>query len=398
MSDSFAEMFADEEKKELKKLTPGQKITATVVGISGESIFLDVGAKSEGVLNASEITDEDGNMTIAEGDSLEVFYIRTKGAELMLTTKVGSGSSAEHFEEAYRSSIPVEGTVQEEIKGGFSISLGGKTRGFCPYSQMGLRRVDNASEEYLEKTMNFLITRFEQGGRNLVLSARAILEQEREKKRDELKEILQEGQLVKGEVTSIRDFGAFIDIGGIEGLIPVSEIGWSRVEKIEEYLHVGQKVEAIIKKLDWDNNRLSFSLKEALENPWEKAQQELLPGTLITGKIIRLAPFGAFVSLREGVDGLIHISKLGKGRKIHHPREAVEEGQDIEVTVENFDLEEKRISLAPADYVSEESEEKVQKAEFTKFKANKAKQQKETGGMGTFGDLLEAQLKKKKTQ
>lgn len=367
---------------------------AEIVGISGESVFLDVGAKSEGILNSSEVSDDEGNISVNVGDTIEVYYIRSKGSGLMFTTRVGSGSTPDHLEEAYRSQIPVEGVVKEEIKGGFEITLGGKTRAFCPYSQMGLKRYDNPAEQYLGETLTFLITKFEENGRNLVVSARAILEIEREKLRDQLQTSLEEGQTVEGEITSIQPFGAFLDIGGIEGLIPVSEIGWSRVEKVEEYLSIGQKVSAVVKSLDWEKNRFSFSLKETLENPWEKAEQDLIPGTTITGKVVRLAPFGAFVNLLEGIDGLVHISKLGNGRRINHPREVLEVGQEYEVKVESVDSSSQKISLAPADYVSQEDDQAVEKNEFRNFKKKQKKEK--ASSMGSLGELLQAKLAEKK--
>lgn len=392
-NDSFAALFAEEEQQTQRKLIPGQQLTATVAGISGESIFLDIGGKSEGVLNSSECTGDDGELTVAVGDAVEVYYIQTRGPELMFTTRVGSGSTPDHLEEAWRSQIPVEGKVQAEIKGGFEIKLGGNTRAFCPYSQMGLRRVENGAEHYVDQQLTFLITKFEAGGRNIVVSARAILEREREKQRELLKESLAEGDTVEGEITSIRDFGAFLDIGGVEGLIPISEIGWSRVENVNEYLTEGQKVKAIVKSLDWEKNRLSFSLKETLENPWEKAQESFPPGSTHMGTVVRLAAFGAFVNLAEGIDGLIHISKLGGGRRIHHPREVLEAGQQCEVKIDSFDAEQQKIGLAPADYVSEENKDEDDRTALKKYQES---QPKSNQNMGSLGALLQAKLQEKK--
>ena len=185
-NESFEELFKVEETKKLKRIQPGQKITAIIAGIGSETTFLDVGGKSEGILNSSEIIDKEGELTKQIGDTIDVYYLQTKGAEQLFTTTIGSGSSNAHLEEAFRSQIPVEGFVKAEIKGGFEITLGGNMRSFCPYSQMGLRRVEDAAKEYLETHMKFLITRFEEGGRNLVLSARAILEAERAELREKL--------------------------------------------------------------------------------------------------------------------------------------------------------------------------------------------------------------------
>jgi len=392
-SASFAELFQETESQPIRRLKPGQKITATIVGISKESIFLDTGGKSEGILDAAELQTDKEEQEAAIGDKLEVYFLKAKGGAQLFTISIGSGKNTEHLEEACRSGIPVEGLVKEEIKGGFEITLGGSIRAFCPYSQMGLRRVEDAAAEYVEKRMQFLITRFEENGRNIVVSARELLELEREKLRDSLKETLTEGQTIEGVITSIREFGAFVDIGGVDGLVPISEIGWSRVENINDYYAVDQKVSVLVKKLDWDNNRITLSIKGTLEDPWEEAAAKLSNGNIIMGKVVRLAQFGAFVSLEEaGVDGLIHISKLGKGRRINHPREVLEEGQEIEVQVESVDLEEKRISLAPSDYVSPEDDQKSEDRLVKDFKKSNKKQ---SATLGTFGDLLKAKLAEK---
>lgn len=392
-NDSFAALLAQEEQSPLTRLKTGEKTTAIVAGISGESIFLDVGGKSEGLLNSSEVIDEEGNITLQPGDKIDVYYLKSQSGGDIFTIKIGSSSSADHLEEAWRSGIPIEGVVKEEIKGGFEITLGGKIRAFCPYSQMGLRRIDNAGEEYLETTMTFLISRFEESGRNIVLSARAIQEQEREKLKESLKTTLEEGQTLEGVVTSIRDFGAFVDIGGVDGLIPISEIGWARVEKVEDHFTIGQKIQAVIKRLDWENDRIALSYKETLQNPWQAAEKDFAAGSTHTGNVVRLAPFGAFINLAEGIDGLVHISKLGKGRRINHPREVVEVGQDIDVTIESFDTENQKISLTPSDYVSEASKEEQEHSEFKSFKNKKEK--KSDSGMGSLGALLQKKLAEK---
>lgn len=389
---SFAELFQETESKPVRRLKPGQKITATIVGISGETIFLDTGGKSEGILDASELQTDDTENQAAIGDKLQVYFLKAKGGAQLFTISIGSGKNTEHLEEAHRSGIPVEGLVKEEIKGGFNITLGGSIRAFCPYSQMGLRRVEDAATEYLDTRMNFLITRFEENGRNIVVSAREILEIEREKLREKLQETLTEGQTINGVITSIRDFGAFVDIGGVDGLVPISEIGWSRVENINDYYTVDQKVSVVVKKLDWDNNRITLSIKETLEDPWEAAAAQLSSGKIITGTVVRLAQFGAFVNLEAGVDGLVHISKLGKGRRINHPREVLEEGQELEVQIESIDTDEKRISLAPSDYISPDDDQKSEEKRVKNFQKSRKGQ---SASMGTLGDLLQAKLSEK---
>lgn len=397
-NDSFADLFKQEETKKIRHFTPGQKVKASIIDISGDSVFLDVGGKSEGVLNSAELKDETGEISARPGDRIEVYFLRSSGAEMVFTAKLGGGSGTEQFEEAWRSGIPVEGLVKAEVKGGFEITLGGNVRAFCPFSQMGLRRVEDAAAEYLDTRMLFRITRFDSDGRNIVVSARAIQEEEREARREELRKTLAEGDLVEGEVSSIRDFGAFVDLGGVDGLIPISEVGWTRVENLSEFFTVGQKVKAIVKKLDWDANRISLSYKETQADPWVEAVNSFPEGSTQRGTVSRLAQFGAFVTLGEGVDGLIHISKLGGGRRINHPREVLETGQEIEVVVESVDTAEKRISLAPLDYESPESKENVEKAEYVSYVQQARKKEKNGGeeGVGSFGALLKAKMKEKK--
>jgi small subunit ribosomal protein S1 len=394
-NESFEELFKAEKTTKIKHLTPGQKIKATIVGINDETAFLDVGGKSEGVINSSELRDGEGNFSYQIGDELDVYFLQAKSSEQLFTTSIGSGSSNAHLEEAFRSGIPVEGFVKAEIKGGFEVTLGGNVRGFCPFSQMGLRRVEDAAKEYLETHMKFQITRFEENGRNIVLSARAIQEAERAEMREKLQETLEEGQTIEGVVSSIRDFGAFVDIGGVDGLIPISEIGWSRVEKVDDYFTVGQKVQAVIKKLDWDKDRISLSFKETQADPWNEVTATFQVGSTHMGTVARLAQFGAFVTLAPGVDGLVHISKLGGGRRINHPREVLEEGQNIDVTIEAIDLAEKRISLIPADYVSAEAEQDKERSEYKSF-ITKDKKQQPKSEMGSLGALLKAKMAEKK--
>ncbi len=385
--DSFADLFDSEKSQTTRQLKPGEKISAQIVGFGGESVFLDIGGKSEGILKSSEVTNNDGELEVEIGDNVEVYFLSSKRSEMLFTTTISSGASHEHLQEAWRSGIPVEGFVQGEIKGGFEITLSAGVRAFCPYSQMGLRRVDN-NEVYLSTHMSFRITLFENNGRNVVLSARAILEEEQALKKEALKDNLEEGQVIEGEITSLQKFGAFVDIGGVDGLIPISEISWSRVEKIEDYLQVGQNVAVVIIKMDWEKDRISLSLKETLDDPWDNVQKQFNEGTNHVGQVVRLAQFGAFVTLAPGVDGLIHISKLGSGRKLHHPREILEEGQNIEVTIESIDNVEKRISLAPSDYTAPEDVEKAENKVYQQFKKNTKKDE----SIGSLGELLKTKL------
>jgi small subunit ribosomal protein S1 len=379
--ESFADLF-QEKTVEKKKLQPGDRIEAVAAAMSGENIFLDIGGKSEGVLKAAEFQDEEGNCTVAIGDTLKVFFVSQRGGEMIFTTTLGTGqASLQEIEDAFHAGIPVQGTVTKEVKGGFEIKVAGQ-RGFCPFSQMDIRRVEDA-DAYIEQKFSFKVMEFGNNGRNIILSSRAVLEQQRQELREELKQTLEEGMRVKGTVTSIRDFGAFVDLGGIDGLIPISEMAWGQTDKVEDILSRDQQVEVIIKRLDWDNERISLSLRDTTDNPWDQVEDKYPAGTVHQGTVSRLTTFGAFVTLEPGVDGLLHISKLGSGRRINHPREVLEAGQQFTVKIEGVDLEQKRISLIPEDYTSKDEAEKN---DYTPPKDTQPK------SMGTLGDLLQAQI------
>jgi small subunit ribosomal protein S1 len=401
---SFAEMFQETAASTKERLRPGQKIEATVVRIAKEWIFLDLGAKSEGSVARNEFTDAEGNLTVAEGDRVQVYFLSEKRNERLFTAKVSGGAVAGHLDEACRNGIPVEGTVTAEVKGGFDVKFSGSVRAFCPFSQMEMRRIENA-EEYIGKKFAFRVTKFSEHGKNIVVSRRALLEEERAQQKEALQQSLAVGQTVKGVITSIREFGAFVDIGGIEGLIPVSEIAWGRIEDIHERLAVGQEVTVTVLKLDWDQDRYSFSLKDSLPDPWEGISGMFAEGSVVTGKVVRLTEFGAFVSLAPGIDGLMHISKLGAGRRISHPREVVQVGDALEVKIDSVDPEKKRLSLSlpmPAKAEGQEAGkaggrkdkgagESENQGDFRQYIAEK---KKEAAPMATFADLFNKGRKK----
>lgn len=381
--ENFAEMLEQSMGKTVQ-LKLGQKTDAKVLQIGAEWVFLDVGQKGEGVLDVKELHDNEGNLTVEVGDTISAYFMSRQDGELRFTTRIGGGGSAgtAQLEEAWRSSIPVDGRVEKEIKGGYEIKLPGNVRAFCPFSQIGLRRPDTP-EEIIEQSFSFKITQFEENGRNIVVSHREILEEERRQLREQLRETLKEGDRVSGIVTSIRDFGAFVDIGGLEGLLPISEIAYGRVENINDELEVGQQLELAVKRIDWTENKFSFSRRDTLADPWSAVGTKFKSGDHLTGKVSRLAPFGAFVTLDEGIDGLIHISKLGQGKHIKHPKEAVAVGQMLPVTIENIDLDQKRISLVPTG-----TEEEIGDSSYSDEPAT-------GGGMGSFADLLKAAQEKK---
>ncbi|UFS69056.1 30S ribosomal protein S1 [Geomonas sp. RF6] len=384
--ESFADLF-ERSQKDMGRLEPGSQVEATVLKITREWIFLDTGRKGEGVLDIKELTDPDGNVTVNVGDKINAWFVSSRKNEMRFTTKLGGKSAGNsQLQEAYAVGIPVEGVIEKEVKGGFEVRLG-SSRAFCPFSQVGLKRVEN-SAELIGKHLPFRITEYSENGRNILVSHRALLEEEQRQQREALKETLKAGDRVKGTVTSLRDFGAFVSIGAVEGLLPISEVSWSRVGDVSEVLSVGQEIEVVVKSIDWEKQRISFSLKETLADPWEQAATTFQVGSYRNGRVARLTPFGAFVTLGEGIDGLIHISKLGGGKRITHPKEVLSEGQEVEVKIEGVDQEQKRISLSLAS-ISRAEQEQADTLEA--YRAGAAQAPK---GMGTLGDILKAKLKK----
>jgi small subunit ribosomal protein S1 len=383
---SFAELL-DESFMDSKRLKPGEKVEARVVNITQDWVFIDMGSKSEGYLDRKEFCDDDGNITIKEGDKLEAYFLSSRNNEKLFTTKIGKGEAGRtHLEEAFRGGIPVEGFIEKEIKGGFDIKIGGNIRAFCPFSQMGTQRIDTPSE-FVGQHRSFKIIEFGEKGRNIIVSNRILEEEAQQQRREALKESLKEGMTVQGTIASVQSYGAFVDIGGVQGLLPVSEVRWGHVEDIREIISVGQTMELIIINLDWENNRITLSLKEALPDPWEDVENKYPEGTRHTGIIARITKFGAFVTLEPGIDGLIHISKLGAGKRLNHPGEVVEKGQTIEVQIEKVDKNNKRLSLTIAmDSHADEERHDNYKEHIGNAKTS----------LGTLGDLLKSKLAEKK--
>ena len=386
--ENFAEMF-EQNYKEPSRMEPGQKVEAAIVKLTPEWALIEVGGKGEGYIAIAELKDAEGKLLVKEGDSVRAYFLHTEEGEMRFTTKIGTGPAARaQLMDAFKNHIPLEGTVSKELKGGFEVVISGGMRAFCPFSQMGIRRDEN-KEVYIGVPMVFFIIECDR--RDIVLSRREIVEKERMEKVAVLKETLKTGDKVRGVVTSIQNFGAFVDIGGVEGLLPVSELAWGRTEKVSDLLSAGQPVEVVIKTLDWDNRRISLSLKDTLPNPWDTAAQKWPAGSYHTGTVSRLAPFGAFVTLGQGVDGLIHVSRLGGERRINHPEDVLKNGQTIEVRVEAVDVANKRISLVPAEISREEDETAATMQKYQQQETTHA----DEPAMGSMGEQLKRQMEQK---
>lgn len=332
----------------------GQMVETTIAYITDDTVFLQLGGKSEGILEKAELLDKEGNLPVKEGDTIRVFFVRAKDGQLYFTTRL-SGDKADPtmLEQAYKNKIPVEGVVEKEIKGGFEVKIG-EVRAFCPYSQMGLKHAEDASS-WIGKHLTFLIQEYKDGGRNLIVSNRAIEENIQAEKIAQLKETLKEHTIVTGAIKSIHDFGAFVDLGVVQGLLPVSEITRERVEDISKVLQVGQEIRAEIIKLDWDTERITLSMKSLLADPWEHAAERYPVGSKHSGKVVRITDYGAFVALEPGLDGLVHVSEFRGGGKYNNVKDAVKLDQTLMVQILELDTNRKRISLKPTSSAEEEA-------------------------------------------
>ena len=370
-------------------INPGQMIEAVVIKISKDWVFIDSGGKSEGHIVIDEFKDDDGSITIKEGDRIRAYFLSSRNNERLFTTRLTiDKTDKDLLEEAYHNRIPIEGIVEKEIKGGFEIRIAGNIRAFCPYSQMGPHQVTDG-ENYIGRKLTFRIIEYGEKGRNIIISNKAAIEEERRKQRDALRESLKEGMTISGEITSIRKFGAFVDVGGIEGLIPISEVSWDRVEDIRSVLSIGQKVDVYISKLDWVNDKFLFSLKEILPDPWSDIANRYPEGSSHFGKVSRLTTFGAFVTLESGVEGLLHISELGKKKRINRPHEVLEVNQVIQIRILRMDERRKRISLSLLS-----NEEELRQEDYYKRHLTEGGKGFSSGSFGMLGDLLKAKLEK----
>jgi len=345
--EEFAQMLEASEAVQGAQPAVGDKITGTVVQIGEAECFVDCGARSELPIATKELLDEDGNLTVKEGDQITA-HVQQDGEGLGLTLGLDlRHAGLASLEKAFADRTPLTGTVRQTNKGGFTVDLGG-FRAFCPYSQIDVRRIHDA-ESFVGRELKFRILELADGGRNIVISRRAILQEEREEIAAQTRDSLTLGDVLEGTVTRLAPFGAFVDIGGVEGLVHISQISYRRIQDAADVLKEGDQVK--VKVLEIQNlgqgrqERISLSMKALAEDPWPAAAGDLQVGSEVDGKVTRLTDFGAFVELLPGIEGLIHISEMAN-RRIIHPREILMEDQEVPVRILDVDLDRRRISLS----------------------------------------------------
>jgi small subunit ribosomal protein S1 len=396
--EDFAAMLAESERGRGRgrggrapRFSAGDRVRGKVVSIGQEVTVLDLGDGGEGTLETLELRDESGQLTVAVGDTLEArvtaFGDRPGFVYLRRGAARGASGSAD-LAAAVQTGLPVEGLVTGVNKGGLEVEIRG-VRAFCPISQLELRPVADPSV-YVGKRLEFRVTRYEDDrrGPNVVLSRRALLEEEMQARAADTRAKLTVGAVLSGVVVALKDFGAFVDVGGIEGLLPASEIGFQRGTRPSDVLTIGQPVTVQVLKIEKRDDpkrpeQVSFSLKALERDPWLGAAERLRAGTVVRGRVARTEQFGAFIELAPGVEGLLHISELGGDRHLRHARDAVKVGDALDVTVLALDPEKRRISLGLTK--SEESVDTEGRAAATRASGSGQ-------GLGTLGDLLKGKL------
>src|SRR5438477_1109202 len=375
----FAALFAESDQQKPGKLRVGQKITARVAHLGAEVAFLDLGGKGEGIIDLRELRNEKGDLLVHAGETLDGYLLSVTEGVVVVTRSVPKGAGREMLQQALDSKIPIEGLVTGQNKGGLEVDLGGM-RGFVPASQVDLRFVEDQSQ-FVGQRLRFRVTEIRGG--NAILSRRALLEEERAVQAAELRKRLEVGAQLEGTVTSVRDFGAFVDLGGLEGLVHVSELSHARVAHAQDVVKQGQKVRVQVLRMETDekgHERIALSLRALEQDPWDAARPQLEEGKRLSGKVVRLQPFGAFVELFPGVDGLVHVSALSN-RHVQHPREVVKEGETILVQIESVDDKGKRVSLRRV------SEDEAQEAPSAP-----PAQRQPAAKKGKVGDMVDAKV------
>jgi small subunit ribosomal protein S1 len=322
-------------------------VTGTVTEITRDYVTVDIGFKSDCLITVNEFHNIEGVLEVEIGDSVEVYVEALEADEDGITylskRKAEKVRTWEKIGNIYEEDGIVRGTIIARIKGGLSVDIGVKA--FLPGSQVDLRPVRNL-DNLLGEDFDFKVLKFNQKRGNIVLSRRVLLEIDRDEKRLKTLEILQEGTLIKGFVKNITDYGVFVDLGGVDGLLHITDMTWGRIVHPSEMFEISDEVEVVVLKYFPEDQKVSLGLKQKAQNPWEMVEDKFAVGTKITGKIVSLTDYGAFIEIEPGVEGLIHVSEMSWTKRVRHPSKVVELGQMVEAIVKDLDVERKRISLS----------------------------------------------------
>jgi small subunit ribosomal protein S1 len=341
--EDFATMF--EASLKAKRFDRGQTLEGTIVAIGPEVAFVDVGGKGEATIDVSELKDDHGALDVAVGDRIQAMVVSTAGG-LKLSRRLARGAATDrHLEDAFQTGLPVEGRVEKAVKGGYEVRVGHQ-RAFCPISQMDIVRSD-APAQHDGKVYEFRIIEYREGGRNLVVSRRALLEERQRAEAADVRRSIVAGAVVTGRVASVREFGVFVDLGGgVQGLLHVSEMGWSRVADPSLMVKPGEEITVKVLSVDEEKQRISLGLKQLTADPWSSISDTYQIGQVRNGRVTRLADFGAFVELEPGVEGLAHASTFAPTGRRDGWSSEVPPGTAAAFEILSIDLDKKRIGVA----------------------------------------------------
>jgi small subunit ribosomal protein S1 len=347
-------------EESFKRFAEGEVVTGRIISIDKDQVLIDIGYKSEGQVRIQEFMDDKGNIKAKVGDTVEVmveWWDDEDERVLLSKDKATNIKVWEAIKKSYDDEGTVKGTITNRVKGGFSVDIG--VPAFLPGSQADLRPIRNL-DEMVGKSFDFKILKYNRKRSNIVLSRRAILEKELDEKRAATMATIQEGKVVEGVVKNITEYGVFVDLGGVDGLLHITDISWGRVKHPSEFFSIGDPIKVKILNLDLENERVSLGMKQLVEDPWSTASEKYAVGSRVTGKVVSLTDYGAFIELEEGIEGLIHVSEMSWTRKIRHPSKIVSVGDEVEAVVLDIKPESRRISLGmkqvvpnPWDVISE---------------------------------------------
>jgi small subunit ribosomal protein S1 len=344
--ESFAALF-EQSLQEGDFGKEGEITKGTVVAIHRDNVIIDIGGKSEGMIALSEFADVDGKSSVNLGDVIDVYIESRENDDGLVTLSKEKADKLKVWDEisaACERDELIEGTITQRVKGGLSVTIRGGVKAFLPGSQVDLRPIRNL-DKLIGQTYQFKVIKFNKKRGNIVLSRRVLLERERDQAKTKTLETLEEGKVVRGVIKNITEYGAFVDLGGIDGLLHITDMSWGRVNHPSEVFQVGDEVTVKVLKYNAETERVSLGLKQTQEDPWSHAEEAYPPGKKVTGKVQSITDYGAFVELEPGVEGLIHVSEMSWTKKVKHPSKFLEVGQEVETQILEVDAKSKRISL-----------------------------------------------------
>jgi small subunit ribosomal protein S1 len=384
--EDFAALF--EASIQAKRFENGQTIEGTIVAIGPEVAFVNVGGKGEATIEVDELKNEEGVLEVAVGDRIQATVVSTSGG-LTLSRKLALGAAtARQLEDAFRAGLPVEGKVEKAVKGGYEVRIA-RQRAFCPMSQIGTTRTaDPAVHE--GRVYTFRIIEFKEGGEKFVVSRRALLEEEQQARAVELRRSIVVGAVMAGRVVSVRDFGAFIDLGaGVQGLLHVSEMGWSRVSDTSQVVTPGQEITVKILRVDEGTQQIALGLKQLTADPWSMVHITYEVGQVRAGRVTRVAAFGAFVELEPGIEGLAHVSTFAPTGSSGGWSKSVTPGMTGAFEILSIDLEKKRIGVALVDEGSSRSRAVLHAGDAAQEAADQREDTAREDAAQAFGSLAD---------